>query len=98
MEAKQSNACWRKCALVYGCLYGMGERQQMRKEESWELKEGRERRTEGGRVRETQQACPLSHHAPGISYLKFRLSAPQKPFHTANKDALGRSFSYQGTH
>lgn len=55
---------------------------------------GRGGQKEGGC--ETQQACPLTHHAPGISYLKFSLSAPQKPFHTANKDAPGRSFSYQG--
>lgn len=89
MEAKQSKACWRKCVW-----YGMdGEVANVEKGELGTQKGGRGG-TEGGRVRESQgeQACPLSHHAPGISYLKFSRSVPQKPFHTANKDAPGRTF------
>lgn len=40
---------------------------------------------DGGREGEREQACPFTHHAPGISYLKFSRSAPLKPFRTANK-------------
>lgn len=42
----------------------------------------------GGRARESRR---VPQHAPGISYLKFSLSAPRKPFHTVHRDASGRA-------
>lgn len=52
-------------------------------------KERREFRGEGRRVH--------SLHAPGISYLKFSLSAPRRPFHSANKDAQIRAHLDEGS-
>lgn len=69
---------------------GTGERQRMRRGELGARREGEQAggKAEGGRGK----AGVSTHHAPGISYLKFSRSAPQKPLQAANKDAPGRTF------
>lgn len=61
----------------------MADRQLTMSGESWELGGREGGKTEGGR----EKAGVSTHHAPGISYLKFGRSAPQKPPYSANKDA-----------
>lgn len=72
----------RKAILAGGSTTcGMADRQLMRSGEWGAQREGGE--TEGGR----EKAGVSTHHAPGISYLKFGRSAPQKPPCSASKDA-----------